>query len=412
MSTVQPREPVVHRPGAPAESAEPPLVLEQEIRRFGASVRAFFAGGRPAMLTSPLFNVPARLIVGAYCYFEHLPWILGEIRAATTANELASRMKHVGVRPNYVSLSSLMLGYFNGREHLRLRSGLSDGEVLPGEDRAEDELVVGFWSEVGSRYVEGASFLPEENGYRLPIMAPSAVEELLLLVADSDPDAGPIARRAMAVTELYTFILNGEARVGVFHHGPYPLPGGDVLVVKELVGLRDRSLPWAPRDLPPVDSMCRIMRLRDVEVRIDLFGSLVTTPSDHAGHVVGDAYVTNDVGTVRPLTSLEIAETARLAADAQVAMYEEAIGWSAHDQIAYGADLYASLVLGFARAVGVDIDRRVVDAFHATADRVVPDLLSGADPLLVLGRLAATDGEVYSQAVPPARPDASSPRGS
>ena len=390
-------------PGGGRAGPSAPLALEREIRRFGTSVRSFFTGGRPPTLTSPLFNVPARLVVGSYCYFEHLPWILREVTAAVPAGELASAMKHVATRPNYVSLSSLMLGYLNGREQLRLRAGLADDEVLGRERRADDELVVGFWREVGARYVDAPSFLPDENGYRLPILAPGEVDELLVLVGDGGPGAGVPVRRAMAVTELYTFILNGEARVGVFHHGPYPLPGGDVLVVKELVGLRDRSLPWAPRELPPVGSLCRAMRLRGVEVRIDLFGSLVTAPSDYAAHVVGEAYVTNDGGSLRPVTPQEIAETERRAADAQVAMYEEAIGWSPYDQIAYGADLYASLALGFARAAGLDLGRQVVDAFHETAVRVVPDLLSGADPLLVLGRLAAPDGEVYSQAVPPAR---------
>ena len=34
-------------------------------------------------------------------------------------------------------------------------------------------------------------------------------------------------RRAVATAELYTFIANGESRVGVFHYGPYPLPDGE-----------------------------------------------------------------------------------------------------------------------------------------------------------------------------------------
>lgn len=377
------------------------LPLEGEIRRFGESVHAFFTGGRPASLTSPLFNVPARLVVGSYCYFEHLPWILREILAATTAAELGSAMRRVASRPNYVNLSSLMLGYFNGREQHRLRAGLAEDGVLPGEARADDDLVVGFWRDLGASYVGGSSFLPDENGFRLPILAPAAVHELVGLLGQGAPGGEARARRAMAVTELFTFIQNGESRVGVFHHGPYPLAGGDVLIVKELVGLRDRYLPWTPVALPPVDSMCRVMRLRDVETRIDLFGSLATTPSDHASLVVDEAYVTSDGGAVRPLTAAELEQTENAAADAQLDLYNQAIGWSAYDQVAYGADLYASLVLGFSRAAGLDLDRRVSDAFHATAARVVPDLVSGADPPLVLSHLATAGGAPYSQAVPP-----------
>ena len=35
--------------------------------------------------------------------------------------------------------------------------------------------------------------------------------------------AAASVRRLLATLELYTYILNGESRVGVFNHGPYPL---------------------------------------------------------------------------------------------------------------------------------------------------------------------------------------------
>jgi hypothetical protein len=227
--------------------------LSDQIRRYGANVRDFFHAGERASLVSPIFNVPARLVTGSYCYFEHLPWLLREVTAALAPEELGRRMKNVAVRPNYVNLNALMLGYFNGREQLRLRGGLGADEVLEVEDRADDELVVDFWHRVGSVYVEGGSYLPSETGYRLPILPPERANELAGRTGPPDPRV----RRSMAVAELYTFILNGEARVGVFHHGPYPLEGGDVLVVKELVGLRDDFLLWELEERPSVDSLAR-----------------------------------------------------------------------------------------------------------------------------------------------------------
>jgi hypothetical protein len=374
--------------------------LSDQIRRYGANVRDFFHAGERASLVSPIFNVPARLVTGSYCYFEHLPWLLREVEAAAEPEELGRRMKGVAIRPNYVNLNALMLGYFNGREQLRLRQALAADEPLPEERRGDDELLIDFWHRVGSVYVEGDAYLPSETGYRLPILPESAALELAGRTRELDAGRRTSVRRTIAVAELYTFILNGEARVGVFHHGPYPLEGGDVLVVKELVGLRDDFLPWELDERPPIDSLARVMRLRDVDAKIDLFGSLIADPFEFDDRIASEAVVTPAGDGVRELGADELAELERVTADGQMRMYVQAAEWSPDYQVAYGADLYASLALSFARLAGLRLDDEVKRRFHATAERVVPGLRSGEDAPLVLKRLGATDGDLYSPAVP------------
>jgi hypothetical protein len=377
------------------------LALADEIRRYGASVRDFFgAAGERRALYSPLFNVPLRLVVGSHCYAEHLPWLLREIAATAAPEELGARMKGLAVRPNYVTLNALMLGYFTGREQRRLLRGLGEDDVDPRERRADHETVVGFWRRVAGTYLEGERILPAETGYRLPVLPPDQVAELAGRLRDDHPERRRRVRRTLSVGELYTFILNGEARVGVFHHGPYPLPGGDLLVIKELVGLQDDFLPWRLQERPPVDALARAMRVRDVAVKIDLFGSLVADPLEYEDRVVAHAVLARDGEDLREADDRELAEVERTAGDAQLAMYEQAAAWSPEYQVAYGADLYAALVLSFARLAGLDLADRVRDAFRATAARVVPGLLSGDEPPLVLGRLGAADGELYAPAVP------------
>lgn len=380
-------------------SGAPPLI--EQIGRYGANVRDFFHAAERATLISPLFNVQLRLVLGSYCYFEHLPWLLREVMQAATPEQIGERMKAIAVRPNYVLLNALMLGYFNGREQLRLRQGLAAGEVLAQESRADDELLVDFWHRVGSRYVEGDSYLPSESDYRLPILPEDEVRTLLGQLREESAERRTAVRRMTSITELYTFINNGEARVGVFHHGPYPLPDGDVLVVKELVGLRDDFLPWELQERPPVDALARVMRLRDVQAKVDLFGSLVARPFEYAEQIVSEALLARDGDRLRELRNDEMAEIERVAADAQVSMYEQAGSWTPEYQIAYGADLYAALALTFARCAGLDLTERVRESFHATAARMVPALQSGEDPPLILGRLAARDGELYCPTVPP-----------
>jgi hypothetical protein len=116
--------------------------------------------------------------------------------------------------------------------------------------------------------------------------------------------------------------------------------------------------------------------------------------------VVAEAMVTPEGDGVRELGADELTEIERITGDGQMLMYEQASTWTPDYQIAYGADLYASLALAFARIAGLDLDEEASRRFRATAARVVPGLRSGDDPPLVLKRLGATEGELYSVAVP------------
>ncbi len=68
-----------------------PDELRALIARNGAGTRDFFLAGHPPDLMSPLFNMPARLVVGSHCYYEHAPDILRRAAAAVPAAELGRR---------------------------------------------------------------------------------------------------------------------------------------------------------------------------------------------------------------------------------------------------------------------------------------------------------------------------------
>jgi hypothetical protein len=379
-----------------------PDELRAEIARYGAGVREFFRAGHPPDLMSPLFNMPARLVVGSHCYFEHAPDILRRTAAAVPPEELGRDARVVGHRPNGLTLNSLMLGYLNGREQRRLTGRLDPDAPLPDERYEETATVVDFWRRFGRAYVDDErGAMTGELGDRLPILSATAVRELAALARPVEsPEERVAIRRMMAVTQLYTFIQNGESRVGVHGHGPYPLEGGDVLVVKELVGLRDRFIDLEVEERPHLDTVVRVMRMRDVRARIDLFGSLTTDPFEFEDRVVAEEVLTVEGGRPRPLDAREIARLTETAGTAQVQAYERAAEWSADQRIAYGADLYASLLANFPRAAGLDLDGEIRTRFRASAARVVPGLRDGAEEPLVLARIASGQGDVYSAVLP------------
>lgn len=378
-----------------------PFSLPEQIRRYSIDLRDFFDGaGQRASLISPLFNTPGRLVCGSHCYFEHLPDLIRRVTAQASARELGAAMKAVAHLPNFMTVNAFMIGYFCGREQVRLLAGLGPEDPLGSESVEDTETVVRFWSDIVDVYTEDG-LLPSENDHQVRILPAQAIGELAEALRDPAPEERGAIRRAMAVLELYTFILNGEARIGVFHHGPYPLPGGDVMVIKELVGLRQDFLPWDLEHRPGVDAVARVMRLRDVTIKIDAFGTGFWEPFEYESGVVAEHLLAREDGVLRPLGTDELLAAADAAADGQVAMYEQASRWDPVYQVGYGADMYASIVDPMARLAGLDLREEVRTRFHATAARVAEPLQSGAEPLLIIRRLGEASGDVLlSSALP------------
>jgi hypothetical protein len=367
--------------------------VNQSIARFGESVKHFFRAQQRSAMTSPMFNLPGRLLLGSYCYLENLPTLLEQLRQRASEEDIGRAMKRLCNRPNYVHLNSLALGYLVGREQARL-CGRNAG------DEAATVSVMEFWSRVARSYRNDGCLLPDEAAFTVPILSPQAVGDLNRNLSRNIPE--PLRRqihRLVATTELYTFILHGEARVGVFHHGPYPLEDGDSLIVKELVGLREDFYPWARLTHPlPCDNIACVMRLHDVRSKIVLFGSLTTEPPDYARSISAEALFVVTDGGFRPLPDSEIAPLTRAAADAQLELYRQVIDWDEPYRIAYGAELYGYLLksfgdqLGMGAAFAEDIRR----SFRVSVERHLEDLCSGREQARVLQHIATTGGPLFA----------------
>lgn len=367
---------------------------------YGESVRNFFRSQQRSSMASPLFNLPGRLLLGSYCYYENLPALLEELSRMTTAAKAGENMRRVGARPNAIHLHSLMLGYFNGREQSLLR-----GSALPQDQTEESLRVIEFWENAARASREDRLCLPDQSGWTMPSLRPGAVKELeLRLGAPEEFAMRQKLRRMMAILELYTFLLNGEARVGVFHHGPYALENGDVLVVKELTGFRDAYYPWQRQlELLPIDGVVRVRRYRGLEARIVLMGSLTTEPREDAERLAAEQVFALERGILRPLHAEEGAALGARAAESQMKLYGIMMEWSERYRVEYGAELYANLLRLFAEPDGMPAPGRqgefatlVREKFFESRAKHIDDLAGGAEPPLILRHIAETEGPVYT----------------
>ncbi len=373
--------------------------VNRSISLFGESVKHFFRDQRRSEMTSPMFNLPGRLVLGSHCYYENLPQLLAEIRNHAGEDDIGRGMKGLCIRPNYVHLNSLALGFLVGREQARLSGANS------ADDDENVASVMEFWSRASRSYRNDGFALPDEANFTVPILPAETVVDL----NDQLPRVAPDRlrreiHRMVATLELYTFILHGEARVGVLHHGPYPInggheEGGDTLVVKELVGLREDFYPWAQlKARLPYDNIACVMRFRDVCSKIVLFGTLTTEPRDYAASIVSEALFVVENGAYRPLPGKEISQLTQLAADAQLELYRRVIDWDERYRIEYGADLYGYLLKSFADRLGFGdaFGHKIRACFGESVERHLDDLYSGREKPAVLQHIATTDGPVFA----------------
>jgi len=373
--------------------------VNQAIALFGESVKHFFRDQQRSEMTSPMFNLPGRLVLGSHCYYENLPQLLSEIRNHANEEDIGQDMKRLCTRPNYVHLNSLALGFLVGREQARL----SGADISDDDDKVAS--VMQFWSRVAQSYRNDGLLLPDEAGFTVPIIPAETVSDLNGRLNGHAPDKlRRQIHRLLATLELYTFILHGEARVGVFHHGPYTLngghgDGGETLVVKELVGLREDFYPWAQLQARlPYDNIACVMRFGDVRSKIVLFGTLTTEPRDYAPSIVAETLFVVEDGVYRPLPADEIPELTQIAADAQLELYRRVIDWDERYRIEYGADLYGYLVKSFADQLGFGetFGHTIRACFGESVARHLGDLYSGSEQPRVLEHIATTEGPIFS----------------
>jgi hypothetical protein len=362
------------------------------IQEYGDSLRRFFREQQRSSMVSPLFNIPGRMVLGAYCYYEHLGALLRFITSYESPESIAKRMKRPCSLPNAINVHSLMLGYLNGREQCRLLG-------RPLNDNIEDiAALLDFWARVTSVYHEEGAHVPDGVGFRMPVLPPASVEDAAAMLRQLSATEQHAIRRMMATLELFTFVLNGESRIGVFHHGPYRLVDNDILIFKEMVGLQEDFYAWATPDVRlPVPGIARVMRLRDVQVKIVHMGSMTTEPANYQDRIVAEELFVSENGALRPLLADEFASITQAAADAQMELYRRMVGWDDRYRIAYGAELYGQILARFAPLEHKEEFRVMIrESFAGSVVRHADDLLGGKEPPLILQHIASTDGPIYA----------------
>lgn len=383
-----------------------PLSLEEMNRLlalFGESQKNFMRMEQRSSLRSALFDVPRRSSLGWIGIYRHGASLLRQLMTFITPEEIGRRMKQLCSRPYYLQLSILMCSFFGARQQIMLDDGLKPGDPLPEDDdrRIDDALfLVDFWRRVARTYRNDGYLLPAENGYTQPILPSSTVDQLAAQLDPCTSEHRRSVRRLAATLDLYSFILHGEQRDGMFGHGPYPQPDGSILVVHEYNDLRNEFLPWAAtttRNVYPHLAIVRRLRA-GVQVRFDLFGTAIYTAADADEPILGESLFTRtDDNSVRKVAWEEILDIQHRAAEAQNELYVQAADWSPRYKAEYGIHLFANHLYPFFQIAGLDSSwgETIRHSFEAAVVPLVEPMLQKTEIPSIWPFMANTSGDFF-----------------
>lgn len=338
-------------------------------------------------LESALIPVTAYILTAAVEAWYRHPDIIKTIDAACPAEELGRAGRRPGSQINAVYLWSTANIYLTGRKVVTA-FGLEPDEPL------RTYTMLDFWERAALAYRADGHRQAWDAGLTLRPYGPDVVDTLLDGTSPVDAEQRAIVKRFNALVMAYLFLLYFDTRVGTGDSGPYELPGGRVLLVRDFYRLAKSDFWWSDAGAEiPYQYLTAALVLEGVRLKVNDWGTSITDPEDYLDRLVGFGLFTTDGrgGELRPVPISEVPELMGTVKGAQKALYRAIAAMTRREKIACGAYVYFTFPKPLAEAAGV------VDRIDWTVPR---DTLATLYPLLegIDGDNASTaaDGPYYA----------------
>lgn len=320
-------------------------------------------------LESGLIPVSAYIVVACCEAYFRYPEMIPVIEAAMPAEKIGAAGRRPGIQVNPVYLWSVANFFLVGRKFLTLFQ-LVDDQPEPAF------TVLNFWERAALAYRGDGHRQAWDAGFTTRTYADDVVRTLAdAAVPVADDDARARLKRFNATVTAYLFLLYFDTRVGTSDTGPYDLGDGRVLLVRDWYRMAESDFWWS--DVAkgvPYNNLTAGVVLEGVDVKVNDWGTSITTPEDYLDRLVGFSLFTTDNGGFEPVDLGEIDSITTEVRTAQAQHYRNIAAMSRAEKIRCGAYVYFTFLRPFAEVAGVadDLDWTVP---LATKERGLYDLL-------------------------------------
>jgi len=301
-------------------------------------------------LESALIPVSAYIVVAAAEAWYRHPEMLATIDAALDAGTLGAAGRRPGSQINAVYLWSTANIYLVGRK-LITAFGLAADDLRP------TATMLDFWERAALGYRADGHRQAWDADFTLRPYDTDTIDTLLAGVRPlKDDDERAAIKRWNATVMSYLFLLYFDTRVGTGDSGPYPLPDGRVLLVRDFYRLGVSDFWWSDvADGVPYSYLTAALVLDGVKLAVNDWGTSITDPEDYLDHLVGFGLFTTDTPdrSLKPVDPVETDDILAEVRSTQKRLYRSIAAMSRDEKIACGAYVYFTFPRPLAEAAGV-----------------------------------------------------------
>ena len=316
-------------------------------------------------LESKIIPVSAYIVTACIESFLRYPEMMRAIDAVVPAEQIGARARRPGCRVNTVHLWSIANFFLIGRQ---VYEQLDPAQA---HDLDATHTVLDFWERATLGFRADGTRHADDTATAAPYDR-AIVDQLLAGTTPvDDPALRTRIRTLNATLVAYLFLLYFDTRVGHGDTGPYPLPDGRVLLVRDYYQMAESDFPWSAvaKDVP-YRNLTAALVLDGVTVdRVTDFGTTYTTPEDFLQNLAGFGLFTTDdlpPGELRPVPLDEFEGIVAAVRTAQREHYRNIAAMTRDEKIRAGAYVYFSFLRPFAVEAGIE------DTFDWTVPRDIP----------------------------------------
>jgi hypothetical protein len=307
---------------------------------------------RRTVFESELFGMNTYILMSQLEDYLRVPDRIRTIRSHASPAELVARALPIGNKRSFINLAAMPLHYLTGRE---LFVDLDENKLSDG---LTDQLeVLRFWREATiAMRTDGVLWnMDAEPPDSSHVVGDELMAEILGHLVEADAATKSAIRKFGARLTAYAFLENCDARTAVCDTGPYVLPDGSFLALRETCADGEGDFPWLDgiRETLPYHHFVIAHRLPGaVKMDNNVWGTAWFTPSDYQSDIIATRVFCTDSGRLEPLSATQLDEATAAIRKAHRALYQRLAETDPEERNLFATQMYAWKLKPWARLAG------------------------------------------------------------
>ncbi|NHI92224.1 MAG: hypothetical protein EAX96_06940 [Candidatus Lokiarchaeota archaeon] len=309
-------------------------------------------------MESKIFPVTEYIMISCLNSYEKFYHQLKLVSDRITPERIADEQRKLFTEITPLQIFNLQMFPLFGRLIRILQMGRKP-ENEPLEKFQQIQFILNFWKRLARAYFNTGALTVREMEGNCQILPDNDVKFIVKNLHTPNQEELKKIKRTSAQLEVYSFSDECETRMRISDHGPYELPDGEKLIVREMIRLHvdgeKGQWPWSEiKATAPTSVIAIAFALKNMKkIWFNDWGTLFTDPIDYSNNISSVAILTREKNKNKSLGIDELKAYEQFAQEALVELYLKMTSWSRAEKIKAGALVYNKNFDRFTNLVGI-----------------------------------------------------------